>query len=89
MLQKFKLLTEIAALRYTSDMDVQELTEFVGDKGAVCMQADNVSIAFGGPYGMDDMIQLEDDDVLVQMAGDLEIFTADEFEAHFVPVNRD
>jgi len=88
MSQKFRLVTEIVALRYTSDMDIHELTEFVGDKGALCMQADNVSIAFGGPYGMDDMIQLEDDDVLVQMAGDLEIFTAEEFEKHFVPFSR-
>lgn len=70
-------------LRFSTDMEMSELVEFVGDHGAVCFDAGDVVLAYGGPYDESDTIVLEDDDVLVQITGDLEVYSAEAFAEHF------
>lgn len=84
MSQPFKLKQPIVpTLRFTTDMEMSELIAFVGDKAYVFFQQGGVFIV--EPDAPDSGIELEDDDVLVYMAGELEVYTSEQFAMYFEP----
>lgn len=83
MSQICKLKEPIRSLRFTEDMDLGELVTFVGDEGSVCINSGGVAVAFGGPYSSEDLIELDEDDVLVSIASEIEVFTSDAFDEAF------
>lgn len=87
MSQTCNLKNPVAFMRFAEDMDINALTEFVGDEGTVCLNSGGVALAFGGPYNAEDLVELEDDDVLVRIAGEIEVYTAEAFEETFDEVS--
>jgi hypothetical protein len=71
-------------IRFTLDMDVNELVEFVGSCATVCLDPDGVTLAFDGPFNSDEAFVLDEDDILVRIFDDIEVFTAEQFAGYFV-----
>lgn len=87
MSQTCKLKNPVEFLRFAEDMEIAELTEFVGDEGTVCIHSGGIAVAFGGPYNAEDLVELEDDDFLVRIAGEIEVYNAEAFQEAFDEVS--
>lgn len=87
MSQICKLKHPVEFLRFAENMEIAELTEFVGDEGTVCINSGGIAIAFGGPYDAEDLVELEDHDVLVRIADEIGVYNAEAFQEAFDEVS--
>ncbi len=86
MSQKFDKATintnDVEYVRFTQDMDIKKLIDFIGADMTVTIQSGQVSLSEDGPYDQA-FIVLEEDDYIVRLFGEIEVFVFDEFHDHF------
>lgn len=81
---KFKLRRPVDVMQITPRTGVDELVAFVGSLGSIVMTQNTISLAFNGPFDENDMIQLENGDVLVELAGEIVVYDEEEFFKHYM-----